>query len=173
MLPFLTERFANPSGSHRFARDARRAVDEARDVVADVIGCRPGEVVFTGGGTEADNAAIAGAVGRRGGTRRVPGGRAPRRAARRRARTAARVVAVDAAGRVDLDALAGALGDDVAVVSVMAVNNEVGIDHRPRRGRRASCATGAPGARAAHRRRAGRLLARPARRRGRTSTCCR
>ena len=57
MLPFLTERFANPSGSHRFARDARRAVDEARDRVADVIGCRPGEVVFTGGGTESDNAA--------------------------------------------------------------------------------------------------------------------
>ena len=68
MLPFLTERFANPSGSHRFARDARRAVDEARDVVADVLGCRPGEVVFTGGGTEADNAGDRSArVGRRGG----------------------------------------------------------------------------------------------------------
>ena len=67
MLPFLTERFANPSGSHRFARDARRAVDESRDRVAEVIGCRPGEVVFTGCGTESDNAAIAGAVRRRGG----------------------------------------------------------------------------------------------------------
>ena len=67
MLPFLTERFANPSGSHRFARDARRAVDEARDDVAAAIGCRPGEVVFTGCGTEADNAAIVGAVGRHGG----------------------------------------------------------------------------------------------------------
>ncbi len=65
MLPFLTERFANPSGSHRFARDARRAVDESRDRVADVIGCRPGEVVFTGCGTESDNAAIAGAMRRR------------------------------------------------------------------------------------------------------------
>ena len=64
MLPFLTERFANPSGSHRFARDARRAVDEARDRVAEVIGCRPGEVVFTGCGTESDNAAITGAVQR-------------------------------------------------------------------------------------------------------------
>ncbi|MET0579437.1 MAG: aminotransferase class V-fold PLP-dependent enzyme, partial [Ilumatobacteraceae bacterium] len=62
MLPFLTERFANPSGSHRFARDARRAVDEARDRVAEVIGCRPGEVVFTGCGTESDNAAITGAL---------------------------------------------------------------------------------------------------------------
>ena len=64
MLPFLTERFANPSGSHRFARDARRAVDEARDQVAAAIGCRPGEVVFTGCGTEGDNAAIAGALRR-------------------------------------------------------------------------------------------------------------
>ena len=86
MLPFLTERFANPCGSHRFARDARRAVDEARDVVAAVIGCRPGEVVFTGGGTEADNAAITGAVAPARRTGRVPGHRAPRRAARRRAR---------------------------------------------------------------------------------------
>ena len=58
MLPFLTERFANPSGSHRFARSVRQAVDEARDIVADVVGCKPGEVVFTGCGTESDNAAI-------------------------------------------------------------------------------------------------------------------
>ena len=58
MLPFLTERFGNPSGAHPMARDARRAVDEARDVVADCLGCAPGEVVFTGSGTEADNTAI-------------------------------------------------------------------------------------------------------------------
>jgi cysteine desulfurase len=125
MLPFLTERFANPSGSHRFARDARRAVDEARDRVADVIGCRPGEVVFTGCGTEADNAAIAGAVGRHGGRAVCP-------AAEHHAvlhtveRLDGTVVPVDAAGRVQLDALADAVGDDTAIVSVMAVNNEVG-----------------------------------------------
>ena len=47
MLPFLTSRFANPSGSHALSRDARRAVDDARDQVAAAIGCRPGEVVFT------------------------------------------------------------------------------------------------------------------------------
>ncbi len=125
MLPFLTERFANPSGSHRFARDARRAVDEARDRVAEVIGCRPGEIVFTGGGTEGDNAAVAGAVSRHGGRPVCP-------AAEHHAvlhvveRHGGTVVAVDAAGEVDLDALDGALGDDVAAVSVMAVNNEVG-----------------------------------------------
>src|SRR6478609_10729592 len=64
MLPFLSEQFANPSGSHRFAREARRAIDEARDVVAATIGCRPGEVIFTSGGTEADNTAVFGALDR-------------------------------------------------------------------------------------------------------------
>jgi cysteine desulfurase len=125
MLPFLTERFANPSGAHRFARDARRAVDEARDTVADVIGCRPGEVVFTGCGTEADNAAITGAVARHGG---VPVCPATEHHAVLHAveRLDGRVVAVDAAGRVDLDSLADSVADDVSVVSVMAVNNEVG-----------------------------------------------
>jgi cysteine desulfurase len=125
MLPFLTERYANPSGSHRFARDARRAVDEARDDVAAAIGCRPGEVVFTGCGTEADNAAIAGAVARRGGRAVCPATEhhAVLHAVERAGGT---VVAVDGAGRVDLAALAAALGEDVAVVSVMAVNNEVG-----------------------------------------------
>jgi cysteine desulfurase len=125
MLPFLSERFANPSGSHRFARDARRAVDEARDRVADAIGCRPGEVVFTGCGTEADNAAITGAVHKRGGRAVCP-------AAEHHAvlhtveQHGGTIVPVDAAARVRADALAEALGADVAVVSVMAVNNEIG-----------------------------------------------
>jgi cysteine desulfurase len=125
MLPFLTERFANPSGSHRFARDARRAVDEARDRVAEVIGCRPGEIVFTGGGTEGDNAAVAGAVRRHGGRPVCP-------AAEHHAvlhvveRHDGTVVGVDATGHVDLDQLTAALDTDVAAVSVMAVNNEVG-----------------------------------------------
>lgn len=121
MLPFLSERFANPSGSHRFARDARRAIDEARDAIAERLGVRPGEVVFTGGGTESDNTVVAGVAGvavcpavehhavlhpveHRGG----------------------RIVGVDAAGHVDLDRLADALDDGVGLVSVMAVNNEVG-----------------------------------------------
>ncbi|CAB4884274.1 unannotated protein [freshwater metagenome] len=129
MLPFLSDRFANPSGSHRFARSVRQAVDEARDVVADVVGCQPGEVVFTGCGTESDNAAIVG-------TQRRHGGIAVCAAAEHHAVLHAvqhgggRVVGVDAAGRVDLDALAAALASDaspfVSVVSVMTVNNEVG-----------------------------------------------
>ena len=52
MLPFMTDVVANPSGSHRFARDARKVLDECRDDVADVFGCHAGEIIFTGGGTE-------------------------------------------------------------------------------------------------------------------------
>ena len=67
MLPYLTERFGNPSGSHAIAREARKALDEARDVVAECLGAEPGEVVFTAGGTEADNLAILGSHALRGG----------------------------------------------------------------------------------------------------------
>ena len=125
MLPFMTERFANPSGSHRFARSIRQVVDECRDVVAEVIGCEPGEVIFTGCGTESDNAAIVGTLQRHGGI-------AVCSAAEHHAVLHAvehgggRVVAVDEAARVDLEALEAVLDDDVSLVSVMAVNNEVG-----------------------------------------------
>src|SRR4051812_3334407 len=121
MLPFFTERFANPSGSHRFARDARKAIDEARDQVAELAGVKPGEVVFTGCGTESDNTVVTGAVG----TVVCPAveHHAVLQPVEHRGGV---VVGVDAAGHVDLDRLATALTPDVALVSVMAVNNEVG-----------------------------------------------
>jgi cysteine desulfurase len=127
MLPFLAESYANPSGSHRFAREARRAIDEARDVVAGAIGCLPGEVVFNGGGTEGDNTAIRGAIERRGGV-------AVCSAAEHHAvlhcveHEKGRVVGVDSTGAVDLADLERVLRDEsnVSVVSVMAVNNETG-----------------------------------------------
>jgi len=127
MLPHLSQHYANPSGSHRFAREARTAIDDAREVVAQVIGCKPGEVVFTSGGTEADNTAILGTLSLRGGTAVCP-------AAEHHAvlecvqRVGGRVVATLPTGAVDLDQLAATLAAtrDVSVVSVMAVNNEVG-----------------------------------------------
>ena len=64
MGPFLNVQYANPSGSHRFARDARKVLDECRDDVADVFGCHAGEIIFTGGGTEGANATILGAIRR-------------------------------------------------------------------------------------------------------------
>jgi cysteine desulfurase len=114
MLPWLTgERFGNPSGGHAVARAARQAVEEARDAVADVLGCRPGEVVFTGGGTEADNLALHGAT-------RPVGSAVEHHAV---LHGLAGTVPVHADGRVDVDALAAVEAD---LVSVMLVNNEVG-----------------------------------------------
>ncbi|MFM7891053.1 MAG: cysteine desulfurase family protein, partial [Actinomycetota bacterium] len=131
MRPYLDEQFANPSGSHRFSRAARQVVDEARDDVADVLGCTPGEVVFTSGGTEADNAAVFGAVRRHGGV-------AVCSAAEHHAvlhcveHLGGEVVDVDRCGVIDLDKLHATLSaitsrnERTALVSVMAVNNEVG-----------------------------------------------
>ncbi|HEX2780252.1 MAG TPA: aminotransferase class V-fold PLP-dependent enzyme, partial [Gemmatimonadaceae bacterium] len=65
MLPFLGDRFGNPSSTHRWGREARVALDEARERVATVLGARPDEICFTSGGTEADNLAILGAWHRR------------------------------------------------------------------------------------------------------------
>jgi cysteine desulfurase len=130
MLPYLSTQFANPSGSHRFSRDARRVVDEARDRVAAVLGCAPGEVVFTSGGTEADNTAVLGVVRRQaalGGPTLAVCPAVEHHAVLHAVESVEhRVVGVDRTGRVDLDALAATLDHDVAVVSVMAVNNEVG-----------------------------------------------
>src|SRR5712692_3640000 len=63
MLPYLgREAFGNPSSAHRFGRAARDGVEEARRTIAEVLGAEPGEVVFTSGGTEADNLAVIGSA---------------------------------------------------------------------------------------------------------------
>jgi cysteine desulfurase len=127
MLPYLQEGFANPSGSHRFARTARAAIDDARDRVADVLGCAPGDVVFTSGGTESDNTAVRGVVALRGG--RPVCSAAEHHAVLEPVEAAdGLVVSTDAAGSIDVDALRDILvrHADVSLVSVMTVNNEVG-----------------------------------------------
>ena len=135
MQPFLDGIYANPSGSHRFAREARRAIDEARDAVAAALGCKPGEVIFTGGGTEGDNAAIFGALRRfaaRGASARAVCSAAEHHAVLHCVEHAhGEVVGTDANGCIDPVALGDVLrrlvADNVVpVVSVMAVNNEVG-----------------------------------------------
>ncbi|MDQ1359213.1 MAG: cysteine desulfurase [Acidimicrobiaceae bacterium] len=142
MLPWLTERFGNPSGSHAVARAARAAIDDARDIVAAALGVDPGGVIFTGGGTEADNLAIAGVLARHAAQAGSagPGGvvvcsaiehHAVLHAAEAATKasggtTETRVVPVHPDGTVDLDRLADALDPTVTVVSIMLVNNEVG-----------------------------------------------
>lgn len=127
MEPFGDGLFANPSGSHRFARRARQVVDEARDQVAAAIGCRPGEVVFTSGGTEGANSAILGAVRRHGGRAVCPANE-HHAVLHCVEHVDGVVVPVTTAGVVDPDHLRDVLGrtDDVSVVSVMMVNNETG-----------------------------------------------
>ncbi|MBK5269315.1 MAG: aminotransferase class V-fold PLP-dependent enzyme, partial [Acidimicrobiia bacterium] len=60
MEPFVAETFGNSSGSHGVSRRAKNALEESREVIAGLIGARPQEIVFTSGGTEADNLAIKG-----------------------------------------------------------------------------------------------------------------
>jgi len=121
---------ANPTGSHLAAREARKALDRAREQAAAALGADPGEIVFTSGGSEADNMAVRGALGARG-----PEAVALTTEAEHHAvhdpveRSGGVFVGVDERGIVDLDALAGVLrrrGGEVAVVSAIAVNNETG-----------------------------------------------
>ena len=131
MLPLLAEGYGNPSGAHRMAREANRVLDDARDTIASVVGAEPGQIVFTGGGTEADNLAVSGVLEARGGV-------AVCSAIEHHAVLdpvvyhGGRVIGVDASGRMDLDLLATALDepalrDRVSIVSVMAANNETGV----------------------------------------------
>jgi cysteine desulfurase len=136
MAPFLDEEFGNPSSIHGAGRRARDAVERARDDVARLCGATRDELVFTSGGTEANQLAVRGAAeaarardGRRG--RVLVSAVEHPSAAGAAALLAARgfaveTVPVDATGGVDPDALAAALGDDVAVVVVQLANHEIG-----------------------------------------------
>ncbi len=122
----------NPSSRHTAGRRARRVLDDARDEVADVLGVEPGEVVFTSGGTEGDDLAVHGVAAARPG--RVLCSAVEHDAVLEAVRAVGgSTVAVDARGRLDLGDLERHLvGDeaDVALVSVMTVNNENGV-HQP------------------------------------------
>ncbi|NND04725.1 MAG: aminotransferase class V-fold PLP-dependent enzyme, partial [Acidimicrobiia bacterium] len=132
MAPFLDEAFGNPSGIHGVSRRAKNAMEEARERAAQLLGAdRPLEIVFTAGGTEADNLAVIGAALAGGKRRRVVTTAIEHEAVLESAHFAGRmgcevvVVGVDGAGRVDPSAIAEAC-DDSTVVSVMAANNETG-----------------------------------------------
>lgn len=135
MLPYLGERFGNPSSTYALAREAQRALDQARRAVAEVLGCRSTEVVFTSGGSESINTALKGVA-----------------FAQKKARVGDHVVTtaiehhavlhtceylerfgfdvtyvpVDRHGLVDFNEIAGAVNERTVLVSVMAANNEVG-----------------------------------------------
>ncbi|MDT7856383.1 cysteine desulfurase family protein [Rubrivirga sp. S365] len=141
MLPYLREHHGNPSSLHGAGRRARVAVEKARARVAGVLGCEPGEVVFTSGGTEADNLALRGVL--TGAALRETGRAANRRgglvtsateheAVLRTAEALAAegypvtVLPPDGAGRLTAEAVADALTEQTGLVSAMLVNNETG-----------------------------------------------
>jgi len=136
MLPYLgREAFGNPSSAHRFGRTARAGLEEAKRTVAECLGVEPGQVIFTSGGTEADNLAVIGsalAARDRGGPFRVAVSAMEHKAVLAAAHAVRHLggeevlIGVSASGVVEEEALDEALARGVALVSVMWVNNEVG-----------------------------------------------
>ena len=136
MLPYLRdEAFGNPSSAHRFGRAARAGVEQAKRAIAQALGAEPNQVIFTSGGTEADNLAVIGAAlaaRDRGGPFRVAVTATEHKAVLAAAHAVAHlggeeiILPVDGRGIVREPALDAALERGVAVVSVMWVNNEVG-----------------------------------------------
>jgi cysteine desulfurase len=134
MLPFYGPRFGNPSSMHRWGRDARTALDEARERVAHCLGASTDEICFTSGGTEADNIAILGAwrsrshEGRNAIVTTPIEHKAVLGAVHQAAREGAdeRLCAVSKVGVVERDSFASLLRNDTAIASAMWVNNEVG-----------------------------------------------
>jgi len=134
MAPYLDDRYANASSLYAAAREARKAIEEAREVLAAAVGARPEEVIFTSGGTEADNIALQGTAfrarneGRDGIVVSAIEHHAVLDTARWLGRNGFRVteVGVDSNGVIDESALERAVDRKTGVVSVMTANNEVG-----------------------------------------------
>ena len=134
MAPFYGPRFGNPSSLHRWGREARAALDEARERLAGCLGARSDEICFTSGGTEADNIAILGGwrarkqYGRNAVVTTAIEHKAVLAAVHQAAKEGAdeRIVGVRKDGCIDRAEFDKAVRDDVAVVSVMWMNNEIG-----------------------------------------------
>ena len=133
MLPYLTEHYGNPSSLHASGRRARQGLDEARETVARILGAKPREIVFTGGGSESDNLAIKGAAwaaSARG--RHIITSAVEHKAVLNSCAILERsgfevsYLPVDRYGRVDPADLAAAISERTTLVSIMYANNEVG-----------------------------------------------
>lgn len=135
MRPYLERHFGNPSSIHAAGREARAAIDEARDRLAGVLGAKPHELIFTGGGTEADNLAILGLA-------RAQAARGQHLVTcitehhavlqafehlEKKEGFAVSWLPVDAGGQIDLQRFRETLREDTTLVSIMAANNETGV----------------------------------------------
>lgn len=133
MLPYLREQYANPSSLHHFGQQSRHAVETAREQVAAAIGAAPRQIVFTGGGTEANTLAIRGTLATRPGKRHVVTTAVEHdsvlRLGRQLEKEGYRVtfLPVDSLGRLDPAVFEAALDDDTALATIMHANNETGV----------------------------------------------
>jgi cysteine desulfurase len=133
MAPYFSDYYGNPSSLHTFGAQVAAQIESARSSVARLIGARDSEIVFTSGGTEADNAALRGVLAARPNRRHVVLSAVEHHAlielgeAVEREGVAVSWVGVDRDGRLDLDGLSAALRDDTALVAVMLANNETGV----------------------------------------------
>ena len=133
LLPWLNEGFGNPSSNHPYGQRAKQAVEKARTQLASLLGCTPAEIIFTSGGTEANNQALVGTALANSGrgmhiiTSAVehPAVLNPLKWLERQGFTVT-ILPVDGNGRVELGALRRAITDETVLVSVMHANNEVG-----------------------------------------------
>lgn len=133
MLPYLTDHFGNASSLHAAGRRARQGLDEARERIATILGAKPREIVFTGGGSEADNLAIKGAAwaasakGRHVVTSGVEHKAVLHACAiLERSGFEVTIVPVDRYARVDPAEVEAAINEHTTLVSIMYANNEVG-----------------------------------------------
>ncbi|MDZ4097819.1 MAG: cysteine desulfurase family protein [Methylophilaceae bacterium] len=132
MSPFLSQQHGNPTSRHSFGRHARSAIERAREQVADAVNAHPSQVIFTSGGTEANNLAITGIASSYGKSQIVtsaiehPCVTRPALAMKQRG-WQLNTLSVDNAGVVELSALDAILDKDTCILSVMLANNETGV----------------------------------------------
>jgi len=127
MLPYMREHFGNASSVHAEGRLARQAIERAREQVAALVGAHPSQVIFTSGGTEANNLALKGVCLADPGTRLAVSSVEHASVLAPAKRLGAEFLPVDGQGRLQLPALEASLSEGCKLVSVMLVNNETGI----------------------------------------------
>jgi cysteine desulfurase len=133
ILPYFHELYGNPSSAHSFGGQVAEKVAEAREQVAALLGARPGEIIFTSGGTESDNAAVRSALAAYPEKRHIITSQVEHPAIRslcqHLAKQGYRVTEVPVTGRgeLDMDLYAKSLTPDTAIVSLMWANNETGV----------------------------------------------
>ncbi len=133
MMPYLTEEYGNPSSLYRFGNHAKRAIEQARKEVADVLGAEPFEILFTGGGTEADNwvKEIMRSLKARGKNHFITSAvehHALLHSAQRLQKEGFEVtfIPVDREGQIDPEQVRAAIWPETGLVSIMFANNEIG-----------------------------------------------